>query len=78
VADQRSQARREYRGLLVFAMALSSGGWWSGVGPLVMTGLLLKVSGVALLVKTIVKRRPEYGEYIKRTNAFIPGPRNNV
>jgi steroid 5-alpha reductase family enzyme len=60
-----------------YLMALSSGGWWSIVGPLVMTALLLKVSGVALLEKTIVKRRPEYVEYIKRTNAFIPGPRKN-
>jgi steroid 5-alpha reductase family enzyme len=32
---------------------------------------------VALLEKTIAKRRPEYVEYIKRTNAFIPGPRKN-
>lgn len=58
-----------------YLMALSSGGWWSIVGPLVMTGLLLKVSGVALLEKTIAKRRPDYVEYMRRTNAFIPGRR---
>jgi steroid 5-alpha reductase family enzyme len=39
-----------------------------------MTFLLLKVSGVSLLEKTIVDRRPEYTDYIRRTNAFIPGP----
>ncbi len=40
-----------------------------------MSFLLLKVSGVAMLEKTIGKRRPEYAEYIERTNAFFPGPR---
>jgi steroid 5-alpha reductase family enzyme len=44
------------------------------LSPLVMTGLLLKVSGVALLEKDIGDRRPEYRDYIRRTNAFFPGP----
>jgi steroid 5-alpha reductase family enzyme len=57
-----------------FLMALSAGGWWSIVSPLVMTGLLLKVSGVALLEKDIGERRPEYRDYVLRTNAFFPGP----
>ena len=39
-----------------FLMALPCGGWWSVVSPLVMTGLLLKVSGVALLEKDIGER----------------------
>jgi len=38
-----------------------------------MTLLLLKVSGVSLLEKDITDRRPEYVQYIKTTNAFIPG-----
>jgi steroid 5-alpha reductase family enzyme len=43
-----------------------------------MTLLLLKVSGVSLLEKDIAERRPEYVEYIKTTNAFIPGfPKGN-
>ena len=57
-----------------FLMAVSAGGWWSIVSPLVMTGLLLKVSGVALLEKDIGERRPAYRDYIARTNAFFPGP----
>ncbi len=57
-----------------FLMALPVGGWWSVVSPLVMTGLLLQVSGVALLEKDIGERRPEYRDYIRRTNAFFPGP----
>lgn len=47
---------------------------WTVIGPLLITVLLLKVSGVALLEKTIVDRRPNYADYIKRTSAFIPWP----
>jgi steroid 5-alpha reductase family enzyme len=36
--------------------------------------LLLKVSGVALLEKDIGDRRPDYNDYVRRTNAFFPGP----
>lgn len=61
-------------------MALAGGGWggaWSLVSPLLMTVLLLKVSGVSLLEKDIAERRPAYRDYIARTNAFVPGwPRN--
>lgn len=44
------------------------------IGPLLITVLLLKVSGVSLLESTIKERRPAYADYIRRTNAFIPGP----
>jgi steroid 5-alpha reductase family enzyme len=56
-------------------MALSAGAWWSLVGPVLMSVLLLRVSGVTLLERDIGKRRPGYDEYIRRTNAFFPGPR---
>lgn len=57
-----------------YAIALGAGAWWSFVGPLLMTHLLLKVSGVRLLERDIGRRRPEYAEYVRRTNAFFPGP----
>jgi len=57
-----------------YLIALSAGAWWSIVGPLIMSVLLLRVSGVALLEKDIGQRRPAYAEYIRRTNAFFPGP----
>jgi hypothetical protein len=57
-----------------YLIALAAGAWWSFIGPLLMTGLLLKVSGVALLEKDIGERRPGYADYIRRTNAFFPGP----
>lgn len=56
-----------------YLVALSAGGWWSIISPLLMTFLLLKVSGVALLEKDISGRRPQYRQYIRRTNAFFPG-----
>ena len=53
-------------------LACGAGGWWTVVSPLVMTVLLLKVSGVVLLEKDIGERRPAYREYILRTSAFVP------
>jgi steroid 5-alpha reductase family enzyme len=55
-----------------FLMALPEG-WWSVVSPLLMTVLLLRVSGVRLLEKDIASRRPGYAAYVARTNAFFPG-----
>ena len=55
-----------------FLFAVSSGYWWSIVSPLLMTILLLKVSGVSLLESTISERRPEYDSYCRTTNAFFP------
>ena len=60
----------------VWLMALAGAGWagaWSVVSPLLMTLLLLKVSGVTLLEKDIAERRPAYRDYVVRTNAFVPG-----
>lgn len=57
-----------------FLFAVAAGGWWTLLSPLLMSFLLLKVSGVVMLEKTITQRRPEYANYIKRTNAFFPGP----
>jgi steroid 5-alpha reductase family enzyme len=57
-----------------YAIALAAGAWWSVIGPLIMSVLLLRVSGVALLERHIGKRRPGYAEYVRKTNAFFPGP----
>ncbi len=56
-----------------YLFALASGGWWVIYAPALMSFLLLKVSGVAMLEKTISDRRPAYAEYIANTNAFFPG-----
>ena len=53
-------------------IAITGGAWWAIVSPVLMTFLLLKVSGVSLLEQDIGDRRPAYADYIARTSAFIP------
>lgn len=55
-----------------YLIAVAGGAWWTILGPLLMSFLLIKISGVALLEKNIAERRPQYIEYIKSTNAFFP------
>lgn len=55
-----------------FVIALAGGAWWSVISPVLMTVLLLRVSGVALLERDIAERRPEYRDYSLRTPAFLP------
>jgi steroid 5-alpha reductase family enzyme len=59
-------------------VALGAGAWWALVSPVLMTVLLLKVSGVALLEKDLSVRKPAYADYMRRTNAFFPGPRREA
>ena len=58
----------------LYVVALAGGAWWTVVGPLVMTALLMRYSGAGLLEKTIGRRRPGYDDYVRTTNAFFPGP----
>ncbi|MDE2349611.1 MAG: DUF1295 domain-containing protein [Gammaproteobacteria bacterium] len=58
-----------------YLIACGAGAWWSLPAPLLMSGLLMRVSGVTLLEKDIGERRPAYADYIRRTNAFFPGRR---
>jgi steroid 5-alpha reductase family enzyme len=58
----------------LYLIALAGGGWWTVVGPVVMTALLMSYSGAGLLEKTIGSRRPGYDDYVLRTNRFFPGP----
>lgn len=58
-------------GFYIFAWG-APGGIWTFPAPLIMTVLLLRVSGVALLEKTIAERRPGYRDYVESTSAFIP------
>jgi steroid 5-alpha reductase family enzyme len=58
-----------------YLFAVAAGAWWTVASPLLMSLLLLRVSGVALLEKSISERRPEYAQYVARSNAFFPGAR---
>ncbi|HEX5148376.1 MAG TPA: DUF1295 domain-containing protein [Candidatus Limnocylindrales bacterium] len=55
-------------------IATSAGGWWTVFAPILMTFLLVRVSGVGLLERTIAERREGYAEYMRTTSAFVPLP----
>ena len=52
----------------------ASHAWWLALSPLMVTFLLLKVSGVALMEEKIEDRRPAYADYKRRVSAFVPLP----
>lgn len=48
--------------------------WWTLIGPVIMSILLMRVSGVTLLEKSLSKRLDAYGDYTRRTSSFFPRP----
>jgi steroid 5-alpha reductase family enzyme len=58
-------------GVFLFAAATPAG-WVTIVSPLLMTFLLLRVSGVTLLERGLAETKPGYAEYVRRTSAFVP------
>jgi steroid 5-alpha reductase family enzyme len=57
-------------GLYLFAAA--SGAWYTIFSPVLMTFLLRRVSGVAMLERTLRETKPGYLAYMTRTNTFFP------
>ena len=53
-------------------IGVAAGGWLGLVGPAIITFLLIRVSGVAMLEKTLKETKPGYADYIARTPAFFP------
>lgn len=58
-------------GLWLFAADVV-GGWITVVSPALMTWLLVRVSGVAMLEPALLARKPAYAAYVRRTSAFVP------
>lgn len=58
----------------LYLIALAAGAWWTIIGPIIMSVLLIRVSGAGLLEKSIGKRRAGYDEYVARTSGFFPRP----
>ena len=52
--------------------SIAGGGYWQIIGAVIMTLLIIKVSGVAMLEKTLKTSKPKYKEYIENTNSFFP------
>lgn len=58
----------------IYLLALSTpGGWVTIIGPLTITFLILKVSGIPLLEKKYTNNAA-FQEYARRTSAFFPLP----
>lgn len=55
-----------------YLFALAAGGWWTIFSPLLMTFLLVRVSGVALLERSLRESKPGYQDYAEKTSAFLP------
>ena len=53
-------------------ICISAGSYWPVLGSVLMTALIIKVSGVALLEKSLNTTKPGYQEYVRKTSAFIP------
>ncbi len=59
-------------GIWLIALA-APGSWWTIMGPLTITILILKVSGIPMLEKPY-EERADFQEYQRRTSAFFPMP----
>jgi steroid 5-alpha reductase family enzyme len=55
-----------------YLIAAAAGGWATIFSPILMTTLLVRVSGVAMLERTLKKVKPGYEEYTRTTSAFVP------
>ncbi len=55
-------------------LSIAAGGYVSALGAVLMTGLIIKISGVALLERSMGSQKPGYAEYARRTSAFLPWP----
>jgi steroid 5-alpha reductase family enzyme len=58
----------------IYFAAASQGTWWTVIAPLTMSVLLLRVSGVTLLERSLQRSKEGYAEYVARTSAFFPWP----
>jgi steroid 5-alpha reductase family enzyme len=59
----------------IWLVALATGGaWWTAIGPAVMSVLLIRVSGAALLERSLSGRVEGYADYVARTSGFFPRP----
>jgi steroid 5-alpha reductase family enzyme len=54
--------------------AATPGGAWTVLSPILMTVLLMRVSGVTLLEKRLGETKPAYRRYAEETSAFFPWP----
>jgi steroid 5-alpha reductase family enzyme len=42
------------------------------LGSILMTFVIIKISGVGLLEKSLKEKKPQYRDYAEKTSAFFP------
>jgi len=58
-----------------FLISLSTpGGYWTITSPIIVSVILLNLTGVPLTEAALKKRRPGYADYVRRTSGFFPRP----
>jgi steroid 5-alpha reductase family enzyme len=60
----------QWWGIGIIALTLHDG-WMNLIGPITITYLILKVSGIPMLEKNM-ESRPDFEDYKKKANAFFP------
>jgi steroid 5-alpha reductase family enzyme len=55
-------------------LSIAAGSYLPALGAVIMTLLIIRISGVLLLEKSLAKNKPGYAAYAKRTSAFFPLP----
>lgn len=66
----------QWWGLWLIALAIP-GGWFGIIGPITITFLILKVSGIPMLEKKMAKN-PDFAEYKQKVSMFIPLPPRSI
>ena len=61
-------------GFFLVALA-TSGGWWTIISPIIISMVLLKMTGVPLTEAALKTRRPGYADYIEKPAPSFRGPR---
>jgi len=62
----------QWWGIWLLALSVPNG-WLGIIGPITITFLILKVSGIPMLEKKM-EENPEFAEYKRRVSVFIPAP----
>lgn len=53
-------------------ICISAGSYLPALGSVLMIALIINVSGVALIEKSLNTTKPGYADYVRKTSAFIP------
>ena len=52
--------------------SISAGAYWQVIGSILMTLIIIKISGVTLLEKSLKQTKTAYSDYVDKTSSFFP------